>query len=317
LAARAETEVLRVAEEVRAALADGRPVVALESSVITHGMPHPANLGTARDLMRRVRENGAVPAIIAVADGRLHVGLDAALLERLGTAAEAEKVSRRDLAGALANHAIGGTTVAATMLAAHWSGIAVFATGGIGGVHRGASETFDISADLSELARTPVAVVCAGAKSILDIAKTLEFLETRGVPVLGYRTDEFPAFFTRASGHPVDRSCASAEELAAIVDLHWRLGLGSGIVIANPIPPEDALAPAEVEAWIAAGLREADAAGIGGKALTPFLLDRVNALSQGRSLAANMALLGHNAAAAATLATALARLRRARARGAG
>ena len=310
MAGEAHQDVLAIAEEVRAALADGRSVVALESSVVTHGMPYPDNVTTARALQRRVRENGAVPAIVAVADGKLHVGAEGALIERLATATEAEKVSRRDLAGALLARGLGGTTVAGTMLAAHWAGIAVFATGGIGGVHRGAAETFDISADLIELARTPVAVVCAGAKSILDIGKTLEFLETRGVPVLGYRTEDFPAFFTRTSGHAINRNCDSAEALAAIIDLHWRIGLASGIVVANPIPQEDALVPEEVEGWIAAGLREAKAAGIAGKALTPFLLERVNGLSGGRSLAANMALLQSNAGAAAELAVALARLRR-------
>jgi pseudouridine-5'-phosphate glycosidase len=293
-----------VHEEVAAALSDGRAVVALESAIITHGMPRPTNVEVAQAAAAGVRANGAVPAIVALADGKVHVGLSDTLLERLGAAREAVKVSVRDIAAALLQRALGGTTVAATMRAAHWAGIGVFATGGIGGVHRGAGETFDISADLLELASTPVAVVCAGAKSILDIGKTLEFLETHGVPVLGYRTDEFPAFFARTSGHKVDQCVDTPEAAAATLATHWRLGLG-GVVVANPIPEADALPARDIDLRIGEAVRQAEAAGIARKDVTPYLLSQVNTLTGGRSLAANIALVKNNAAVAAQIAVAL------------
>jgi pseudouridine-5'-phosphate glycosidase len=301
-------ELIAVTPEVRDALADGRAVVALESTIITHGMPPPANLEMARAVEAIIRGEGAVPATIAVAGGSIRVGLADSELERLAAAKDAAKASRRDLAALLARKGTGGTTVAATMIAAARAGIAIFATGGIGGVHRGAEQTFDVSADLIELGRTPVAVVCAGAKSILDIAKTLEVLETQGVPVLGYRTDDFPAFFARSSGHAVDHRFETPGELAAVIDAQRRLGLETGILIANPIPEADALPADEMEATIASACREAETAGISGKALTPFLLDRINAASGGRSLTANVALVKNNARLAAQVAVELAKL---------
>ena len=302
----AADDFLAIAPEVRAALAEGRAVLALESTIITHGMPFPDNVAMARGVEAVARAHGAVPATIAVADGRIRVGLDGAMLDRLGEARGVAKLSRRDLAGALAGGGLGGTTVAATMFAAHLAGIGVFSTGGIGGVHRGAEETFDVSADLVELARTPVAVVCAGAKSILDLPKTLEFLETQGVPVIGYGTDAFPAFFARESGLEVDRRVDGIADLAAIVDIHRRLG-GTGLLVANPIPEADALPAAEIEARIAEAVAEAAAAGIARKDVTPFLLARIVELTGGRSLAANIALVRNNVAVGADLAVALAR----------
>jgi len=300
--------LLHIAPEVRDALAASRPVVALESAIITHGMPFPENLRMARDVEAIVRAEGAIPATIALMDGGIRVGLDDGGLEKLASVKGAAKASRRDLAALLVKRADAGTTVAATMIAAHAAGILVFATGGIGGVHRGASKTFDISADLEELGRTPVAVVCAGAKSILDIPKTLEVLETHGVPVLGHQTDEFPAFFARSSGEKVDHRFDTPRELAEVIDAQRRLGLGTGMLIANPIAEEHALAEAEMEARIAAACREAERAGVSGKALTPFLLTRINELTSGASLKANIALVKANAALAASIAVELAAL---------
>jgi pseudouridine-5'-phosphate glycosidase len=288
-----------------AARASGQPIVALESTIITHGMPYPKNLEMARSVEAVIAREGAVPATVAIMDGVIRVGLEGADIERLARAGgTAQKASRRDVAALLAAREAAGTTVATTMMAAHAAGIAVFATGGIGGVHRGAETTFDISADLDELGRTPVAVVCAGAKSILDIPKTLEVLETKGVPVLGFGTAEFPAFWTRTSGKPVDRRVADAREAADIIALQFALGLG-GVLVANPIPEAHAMDAAEIEGHIAAALREADARGVTRKDLTPFLLGRIVALSGGRSLAANIALVEHNAAVAARIAVAL------------
>lgn len=300
--------VIDVAAEIREALAAGQAVVALESTIITHGMPYPQNVETARSVEAIIRAAGAVPATIALVAGRIKAGLDADALERIGSADHAVKASRRDLAAGIVAKATGGTTVAATMAVAARIGIAVFATGGIGGVHRGAAETFDVSADLTELAATPVAVVCAGCKSILDIAKTLEVLETNGVPVLGYRTNEMPAFFSRTSGHRVDHRFETAAELAAVIATERRLGLASGILIANPIPEADALPAELMEARIEAACREAETAGIARKAVTPFLLERINAVTDGKSLQANIALIKNNAALAAAIAVALARL---------
>ncbi|MGK9167069.1 pseudouridine-5'-phosphate glycosidase [Inquilinus limosus] len=295
---------LAIAPEVSAALAAGRPVVALESTIISHGMPYPQNLEMARRVEAIIREEGAVPATIAVADGRIHVGLDDVLLRRLTTAKDVAKLSRRDMGAILASDGLGATTVAATMIGAHLAGIRVFATGGIGGVHRGAETSFDISADLEELARTPVAVVCAGAKSILDLPKTLEYLETRGVPVIGYGTDTLPAFFCRSSGLPLALRRDTPEEVAAVLAAQAALGLPAGAVIANPIPEARALPEAEIDAAIAGALADAEREGIAGKAVTPYLLARIVALTEGRSLTANIALVEHNARVAARIAKA-------------
>lgn len=292
--------------EVADALNEGRPVVALESTVISHGMPHPKNLETARGLEALIRAEGAVPATIAVLDGRIRVGLDDTALERLASGgADVMKLSRRDLPVALATGAVGATTVAATMIGASLAGIRVFATGGLGGVHRGAETSFDVSADLEELARTSVCVVCAGAKSILDLPKTLEVLETRGVPVLGFGTEEFPAFYSRKSGLPVSHRCDNVTEVARILRAKWDLGLEGGVVLANPIPEADALDADAMEACIAEAQADAEAKGIKGKALTPFLLAALERITAGRSLTANMALIRNNAVVAARLAAAL------------
>jgi pseudouridylate synthase len=297
---------LEIAEEVRDALGAGDAVVALESTIVTHGLPRPDNLDTARAVEAVVRTHGAVPATVGVVAGRLRVGLDDAALERLACGPGAAKASRRDLAAAVVSGATAGTTVAATLHVAHLAGIAVFATGGIGGVHRGAERTFDVSADLAELGRTPVVVVCAGAKSILDIPKTLEVLETHGVPVLGYRTEEFPAFFSRASGHRVDHRVDSVEALAAVVAVHRRLGQPTGVLVGNPVPAAAAVPAAEIDECLARSLAEAERAGVRGKDVTPFLLGRLCELTGGRTLAANIALVRSNAALAADLAAALA-----------
>lgn len=298
-------EHLFIHPEVAEALAKRQPVVALESTVLTHGMPHPRNVETARRVEAAVREGGAVPATIAVLDGRIRVGLDDDDLQRLGEVGrKAWKLSRRDLPVALALGVEGSTTVAATMIGAELAGIPVFATGGIGGVHRGAELSFDVSADLEELARTSVCVVTAGAKAVLDLPKTLEVLETRGVPVLGFGTDRFPAFYTRDSGLPA-RRVDGAEEVARILHVKWRLGLDGGVVVANPIPEADALDPAVVGSAIDEALEQARAAGIAGGDVTPFLLERMEALTGGRSLEANVALIIHNARVGAAIARAL------------
>jgi pseudouridine-5'-phosphate glycosidase len=301
-------DLLSLGAEVADALGAGRPVVALESTIITHGMPFPQNLEMAQGVEAVVRRNGAVPATIAIMGGRLRAGLDAAALEELARAGgTASKASRRDVAALLASGELGGTTVATTMWIAAQAGIAVFATGGIGGVHRGAEETFDISADLSELGRTPVAVICAGAKSILDIPKTLEVLETNGVPVIGYQTDDFPAFWSRTSGHKADRRLDTPGQVAAVLKLQFALGFG-GALIACPIPESDAWAPEEIEAHIASALEDARRAGVTRKDSTPYLLKRVFERTGGRSLTANIALVRNNAAVAAQIAVALASL---------
>lgn len=301
-------DFLSIHPEVAAALKAGRPVVALESTLISHGLPAPASLETAREIEAAVRANGAVPATIAVLDGRIRIGLDDEDMQRL-TVPGTAKVSRRDLPLVLAKGADGATTVAATMIAADLAGIAVFATGGIGGVHRGAETTGDISADLEELATTPVAVVCAGAKAILDLPRTLEYLETRGVPVVGFGTDAFPAFYHRDSGLPVDGRCDTPEDAARVLNAKWRLGLEGGIVVAVPIPEEAALDAATAEAAVQHAVAEAAAGGVRGKALTPFLLHRLETLTGGASLTANRALLLNNAAVGARIAVAYARLK--------
>jgi pseudouridine-5'-phosphate glycosidase len=295
-----------VAPEVAEALAAGRPVVALESTIITHGMPHPENLSTAVSVEEAVRAGGAVPATIALLDGVVRVGLDGETLRRLASSDQVVKASRRDLPALAAAGRSAGTTVAATMYLAHLAGIEIFATGGIGGVHRGADHTFDISADLDELGCTPVTVVCAGAKSILDLPKTLEVLETRGVPVIGVGTDEFPAFFSSTSGLPVDHRVESPEELAAVLAAHRAFGMRGGVLVANPIPAADALDGSDIEARIDEAIADAERAGVSRKDVTPYLLARINELTGGRSLTANIALIRHNAAFAARTAAALA-----------
>ena len=299
---------LSISAEVKSALAANKPVVALESTIITHGMPFPQNLEMARNVEAVVRQHGAVPATIAIMDGRFAVGVTGEDIERLAQeGGKAAKASRRDVAALLVSGAVAGTTVATTMQIAALAGIKVFATGGIGGVHRGAEESFDISADLEELAKTPVAVVCAGAKSILDIGKTLEVLETNGVPVLGYKTEDFPAFWARKSGHKVDHRVEDAETAARIVALQGDLGMG-GVLIANPIPEADALKSDFIEAEIEKALADAEAQKVTRKDLTPFLLQRIFELTGGTSLKANIALVENNAAVAAEIAVALARL---------
>jgi pseudouridine-5'-phosphate glycosidase len=302
--------LLHVEPGVAAALAAGAAVVALESTIITHGMPFPENLETAQAVEEIVREQGAVPATIALLEGQIHVGLNAVALKSLAQAKTVAKASRRDLAALMVRGESGGTTVASTMLIAAAAGIAVFATGGIGGVHRGAEETFDISADLMELGSTGVAVVCAGAKSILDIAKTLEYLETQGVPVLGYKTAELPAFYARSSGHGLDYRFDTPEELARVIAMQRRLGLKSGILIANPVPEADAIAAEAIEATIAQAVAEADAQGVSRKRLTPFLLERIATLTGGASLTTNIALIKNNAALGAQIAVELAKIAR-------
>jgi pseudouridylate synthase len=297
---------LTVTDEVASALEEGRPVVALESTIVTHGMPFPRNIETALGVEEVVRANGALPATVAVVDGRPRVGLEPGELEKLAAGEGVAKASRRDLAALVAAGRSAGTTVAATMFLAHLAGVGIFATGGIGGVHRGAESTFDISADLDELARTPVTVVSAGAKSILDLPRTLEVLETRGVPVIGFGTDEFPAFFSRSSGLPVDHRVDSAGELAAVIAAHRLLGLPGGILVANPVPEADALDAVEIDGVIDEAVRDAGRAGIGRRELTPYLLGRIVELSGGRSLAANVALVRNNAELAARTAVALA-----------
>ncbi|MCD1643181.1 pseudouridine-5'-phosphate glycosidase [Aurantimonas coralicida] len=290
--------------DVAAALASNAPIVALESTIITHGMPYPRNLAMAERVEAIVREEGAVPATIAVLDGRLRIGLEPAELTALATAKDVLKVSRADLAYALATGRTGATTVAATMIASALAGIGVFATGGIGGVHRGAETSFDISADLEELARTPVIVVCAGAKAILDLQKTLEVLETKGVPVVGYRTDDLPAFWSRSSGLPVPLRLDSAADIAGFQAARDSLGIDGGMLVTNPLDEAAAIDRDEVDGWIAQALADAEAEGITGKAVTPFLLARIFTLSGGRSLEANIALVEANARLAARIAVA-------------
>ncbi|SEE81303.1 pseudouridine-5'-phosphate glycosidase [Rhizobiales bacterium GAS191] len=297
-----------LAEEVAEALSRGRAVVALESTIISHGMPYPDNLTTARRVEEDVRAHGAIPATIAVIDGVLRVGLDEAMLERLGNDAEVVKASGRDLAITMLRKLSAGTTVSATMRIAELAGIAVFATGGVGGVHRGAEASFDVSADLTELGHTGTAVVCAGVKSILDIPKTLEYLETQRVPVIAYGTQDFPAFYSRASGERIDQRLDTPVEIAEAIMLHRRLGSGTGLLIANPIPEEHALPAEKIDRAIADAVAEAQASGIGGKALTPFLLSRINELTAGESLKSNIALVRNNAALAAQIAVAYAAL---------
>lgn len=294
---------LDIHPEVAQALADRRPVVALESTIISHGMPYPDNVATALRVEQEIRDHGAVPATIAVIGGRLTAGLAPQQIEALGQAGPAvAKVSRRDLPFVVTSGAMGATTVASTMIVAAMAGIRVFATGGIGGVHRGAQQSFDISADLQELARTPVAVVCAGAKSILDLPLTLEYLETHGVPVIGYGTDRLPAFFTADSDYGVDYRLDTAQQIALAMHAKWSMGLGGGLVVANPVPAAFAMPRARMDAAIDQALQEASAQKIAGKAVTPFLLARVAELTGGDSLASNIALVCNNARLASAIA---------------
>ena len=302
---------LDINPEVAQALQAGRPVVALESTIISHGMPYPQNVETACQVEAIIREHGAVPATIAVLGGRLKAGLTREEIEFLGKKGRAvTKASRRDLSILVAKGLDGATTVTTTMMIAHMAGIRFFATGGIGGVHRGVETTMDISADLEELAQTGVMVICAGPKAILDLGRTLEYLETHGVPVLGYQTEEMPAFYTRHSGFRVDASFDTPEELAQVFRIHRDLGLKSGILVTNPIPAQYAMDEAVIQKAIDDAIGEAEERGIQGKELTPFLLERIQQLTGGDSLASNIRLVYHNAALAAQTAAAEAALPR-------
>lgn len=294
---------LEISTEIKEALENNKPVVALESTIISHGMPYPQNAETALKVESIIREKGAIPATIAILNGKIKVGLSKDEIDYLGKkGTEVIKVSRRDFPFVLSKKLDGATTVAATMIAASLAGIKVFGTGGIGGVHRGAEETFDISADLQELAQTNVAVVCAGAKSILDIGLTLEYLETNGVPVVGYQTDELPAFYTRQSGFSVDYRCDSAKEIAEALSAKWNVGLNGGMVVANPIPEQYSMDFDTITNAIEKALAEADEKGIKGKASTPFLLAKVKELTGGSSLDSNIQLVFNNVALAAEIA---------------
>ena len=299
-------ENILYSDEVREALVSGKPVIALESTIISHGMPYPQNVETARSCERTARECGAVPATCAIIGGRLCAGLSDEQLEYLGvTGMKVTKASRRDIAVISAQGGDGALTVAGTMIAASLAGIRVFATGGIGGVHRGATETMDISADLEELGRTSVAVVCAGAKSILDIGLTLEYLETKGVPVIGYGTEEMPAFYTRSSGFKVDYRMDSPEEIAAAIRKKAELGIEGGTLVVNPVPEEYSMDKAKIDAVIEAAVKKANALGIKGKNITPFLLAEIKNVTGGESLNTNIALVYNNVRLAARIACAL------------
>lgn len=304
---------VKLAEEVRDALASGRPVVALESTIIAHGLPYPDNIQTAKALEDKVRNGGAVPATIAVLDGIAKAGLSTEELDVIAQpAANIAKLSRRDLAFALSQKRHGATTVAATMIIAEAAGIEIFATGGIGGVHRGAETNFDISADLPELARTNVAVICAGPKAILDIGLTMEYLETYGVPVIGYRCDSMPAFYSARSAHPIEMRLDDAEAIARLCWQKWHAGLDGGVLVANPIPPAFDIPYHEMAVVIEDALAKAQNAGISGKALTPFLLAEISNLTHGESLSANKALVENNVSLATEIACHLAELKLAR-----
>lgn len=290
----------QLSPEITRALNFGAPIVALESTVITHGLPRPQNLQLARDMEKQVRENGATPATIALLDGKIRIGLADEELIRLSDSDAALKVSHRDFAAAIVKKMDGGTTVAGTMYAANMAGIKVFATGGIGGVHKESS--FDISTDLHSLAEIPTIVVCAGAKAILDLPATLEYLETMGVPVIGYKTDEFPAFYSRESGLGVSARLDSPEEVADFAKAHWNMGMKSGVLVTNPIPETESISKSKMEPIIAKASAEAIEQGIHGQKLTPFLLNRIGELTRGKSLKANLALLLNNARLAAEIA---------------
>lgn len=291
-----------LSKEVQEGFEKGLPVVALESTIISHGMPYPQNVAMAREVEQIIRDNGAVPATIAIVDGKIKVGLSDEELEMFGSSKGIAKVSRRDLADIVASKKLGATTVATTMIAAELAGIKFFVTGGLGGVHRGWESNLDISADMDELAQTSVAVICAGAKSILDLPATLEYLETKGVPVVGYGTKNLPAFFTRDSGLPLALSSDSLEHIASMIQTKWDLNLNGGVVIANPIPEEDALDPAYIDGIIADAVKEAEETGVVGKDITPFLLGKIVEKTGGKSLEANIQLVKNNAKVGATLA---------------
>ncbi|RFB31693.1 pseudouridine-5'-phosphate glycosidase [Brevibacillus sp. VP] len=293
---------LTFTEEVAHALENKLPIVALETTIISHGMPYPQNIEMAKKVEQIIRDNGAVPATIGIMDGKIKIGLTDQELQEFATNKSVEKVSRRDLPYILATGKIGATTVAGTMIAAELAGIEMFATGGIGGVHREGEVTWDVSADLTELANTSVAVVCAGCKSILDIGRTLEYLETQGVPVVGYKTDEFPSFYSRKSGYGVDFKLDTPDSVASVMDTKWKLGMQGGMVISNPVPEESALPYDQIEAAIQQALAEAKENNIAGKKVTPFLLSKVKELTAGKSLETNIALVYHNAEVAAKIA---------------
>ncbi len=300
-----DTHKMAFSASVAAALKSGAPVVALESTIITHGMPWPKNVETARAVEAVIIEQGAVPATIAVIDGVLNIGLSNEQLDHLGQATDVMKLSRADFGFAIAQGRTGSTTVAATMMAAEMAGISVFATGGIGGVHRGAETSFDVSADLAEFTRTNVIVVCAGAKAILDLEKTMEVLETNGVPVIGYGTDELPAFWSRESGIPAPLRMDSAAEIATHATTRDKMGIVGGTLITNPVPIADEIPRAEMSQYIEQALSDAATAGIIGKAVTPYLLSRMAELTDGRSLATNIALITNNARVAGEIAVAM------------
>lgn len=301
-------EYLDITPEIRAAVEAGKPVVALESTILSHGMPYPENLAFAARVEKVIRDEGAIPATMAIIDGRMKAGLTEAELERMCKGENVAKVSRRDLPILLASGGTGATTVATTMILAALAGIRIFATGGIGGVHRGAQQTMDISADLQELAHTPVAVVCAGAKMILDIGLTLEYLETMGVPVLGLDTDDFPSFYCRKSGFGVDYNAKTPADAAKVAKVKWDLGLAGGMLIGNPVPEEYAMDFDEMSGIIDKALAAAEEAGIRGKDTTPFLLAHIVEYTGGRSLATNIELACHNAQKAARIAVEYAKL---------
>jgi pseudouridylate synthase len=300
------TALFVCAEEIGDAIAGGRPVVALETTVVTHGLPHPDGVAAALAVETEIRQGGAIPATIGILRGAVRLGLTNAELNELATTRDVAKVNLSNLAATVAAGQPGSTTVAATMFAAHAKGIRVFATGGIGGVHRDAGISGDVSADLTALSRIPIAVVCAGAKAILDLPRTVEMLETLGVPVFGFQTNEFPAFYRRSSGLPVDRRMDTIEELAGAARMHFGLGLGTGVLIANPIPASDELPAETYERALETALLDAERQEVRGRNVTPFLLDRLRALSGGESVRANLALLVNNARVAAQLARALA-----------
>ncbi|WP_134700740.1 pseudouridine-5'-phosphate glycosidase [Ammoniphilus sp. YIM 78166] len=295
-------QYITLSEEVRVAKEQGKPIVALESTIISHGMPYPQNVQTAREVEQIIRDHGAVPATIAIVEGKIKIGLSDEELEMFGKSTAVAKASRRDLAYLIATKKLGATTVAATMICAEAAGIHIFVTGGIGGVHRGAETTMDISADLEELGQTNVAVICAGAKSILDLGLTMEYLETKGVPVIGYQTDVLPAFYTRKSEFPIHFRADDVETIASTLKVKWDLNLKGGAVIANPIPEEFAMDEKIIHDIIETALKEAEERNISGKDVTPFLLGKVKELTEGKSLDANIALVKNNAVVGAKIA---------------
>jgi pseudouridine-5'-phosphate glycosidase len=301
-------QYITLSDEVRLAKEQGKPIVALESTIISHGMPYPQNVQTAREVEQIIRDNGAIPATIAIVDGKIKIGLSDEELEMFGKSQNVAKASRRDLAYLLATKKLGATTVAATMICAEAAGVNIFVTGGIGGVHRGAETTMDISADLEELGQTNVAVICAGAKSILDLGLTLEYLETKGVPVIGYQTDILPAFYTRKSDFAVNFCADDVETIASTLKVKWDLNLKGGAVIANPIPEEFAMDEEMINNVIESALKEVEERNISGKDVTPFLLGKVKELTDGKSLDANIALVKNNAVVGAKLAVKFAAL---------